>query len=60
MSRAFRLCMLVLTASALGACSQSPTGPAAPAQPTANALKQAPTRASADDTCDWTNPWTKC
>jgi hypothetical protein len=60
MSRTIRLFMLVFTASALGACSQSPTGPTAPSQPTATVPKQAPLKASADDTCDWTNPWTKC
>jgi hypothetical protein len=60
MSRAFRLFMLVSVASLSGACSQSPTGPTSPTQPTAHAPKQAPLKASGDDTCDWTNPWVRC
>ena len=56
MSRAVRVFILVSVTSVSGACSQSPTGPT----PTAKAPKQAPLNASADGTCDWINPWSKC
>lgn len=58
MSRTLRSIMLATVASVLGACSQSPTAPLAPSQPTATAPKAVPTKANADDVCDLINPWT--
>jgi hypothetical protein len=60
MSRTLRLVMLATVASVVGACTQSPTGPAAPSQPTATAPKAVPTKVNADDVCDLINPWARC
>ena len=57
MSRTIRWVMLLCVASVPGACSASPTGPAATATPV---TKQAPEKANPDDSCDWINPWTRC
>jgi hypothetical protein len=58
MSRTIRLAILVTAASVLGACTQNPTAPTEPSQPTTAAVKAAPVKANADDECDWTRPWT--
>jgi hypothetical protein len=60
MSRTLRSVMLVTVASVVGACTQSPTAPAAPTQPTATAPKAAPTKANPDGVCDLINPWARC
>jgi hypothetical protein len=60
MSRTLRSLMLATVVSVLGACSQNPTGPAAPSQPTANAPKSVPTKVNADGVCDLINPWARC
>ena len=60
MSRTLRVVILASVASVLGACSQSPTAPAAASQPNVSNPKQLPSKANADDVCDWINPWTKC
>ena len=60
MPRTLRLIMLSTVASVFAACSQSPTGPTAPSQPTATAPKSAPTKAQANAVCDLINPWARC
>lgn len=60
MSRTLRSLMLATVASVLGACSQNPTAPAAPSQPTANVPKAVPAKANPDGVCDLINPWTRC
>jgi hypothetical protein len=57
MSRTIRLVMLVWVSSVPGACSESPTGPTAPAT---SVTKPAPQKANPDGYCDWINPWTRC
>lgn len=57
MSRTIRLVTLVTAASVLGACSRSPTGPADPDRQTSVTRLTVPVQATADDVCDWTNPW---
>jgi hypothetical protein len=57
MSRTIRLVMLVPVVSVLGACSESPTGPAAPASAV---TKPVPQGANPDTHCDWITPWARC
>jgi hypothetical protein len=59
MSRTFRFVMLLSVAS-LGACSESPTAPAAASPPAATKPKQSPIKASPDGVCDYVNPWSRC
>jgi hypothetical protein len=49
--------MLVSVVSLLAACSESATGPIAPASAV---TKPVPSSANPDGFCDWINPWTRC
>jgi hypothetical protein len=58
MPRTIRLVMLVAAVSPLAACSQGSMIPTEPSKPAAAAVKDAPTKANADDECDLIRPWT--